>query len=675
MSDQIKDKLSDRSNSSNESVEEAVFKYVARENLSEVDDENEGSIKNDSHNDEKTLSLKEEDKYINSRNDDEPNTKKEQDYNNSNNNNNNIENGRDMTWYLKNHEDLANTSFEHNDPSGDRQQSTRDQDSLNNDTIALAAVVAAYQTEKLNKSKRKNEDMMDDYMTNSNSTSPHHNHNIDDQLVHEGRYKKKKYDHTTSDEDEMVNKLQASLKKNKAQLAVDPELATLDDPSSQNQLVNKAIAETDIMAQQPDFQQYLNTEGETEINHAIDAGLTKVENHTRDDRNLHDVAIDHESSKGSDDNGSVSTAAAAVAVAVSLQNATKGHHINRERDTIQKMQESIDADNELLENAANKASEIIGSAASTQTSGKAFDSTEEAALDHFIEEYQRIKKFTRRETCERIWTNGRRKDDFWINICKVLPYRTRSSIYKHVRRRYHIFEQRGRWTPEEDQQLAELCVEKEGQWSEVGRAMRRMPEDCRDRWRNYIKCGNNRASNKWSPEEESLLKQVIAEMLTDAEQYQERKEQGLLDVSDQENLTQARGPRGKKINGKPTFKDIINWTVVSEKMGGTRSRIQCRYKWNKLIRKQAVSKAEQIPNSEKRWLVEKLRDLGFTEDSQVDWDELATLQGNKWSGLELKVCYEKMRTMVKAYKSLTISEVSKALMDILLDDNMMMDKE
>ncbi|CAL9730350.1 RNA polymerase I termination factor [Monosporozyma unispora] len=671
MSDQIKDNISDEANSDNDSVDEAVFKYVGRENLNGVNEDREGSVRND----KKSLSLKEEKKYVTSHNDDESNAKKEQDNNQSTNNNH--ETGHDMTWFLKNDEDMANTSFGHNDTSGDRHQSNRDHDSLNNDAIALAAVVAAYETEKLNKSKRKNEDVVDDFMTGGNGTSSHVSHNVDDQLIHERSFKKQKSNQTTtSEEDEMVNKLQASLKKNKAQLAVDPELATLDDPSSQNQLVNKAIAEANSISQQADFQQYLNTEAEAEVNHAIATGLDKVNEHENDNRSLHEVVEEPESPKVTGDNRSAVTAAAAVAVAVSLQNADRdhAHHINRERDTIRKMQESIDADNELLESAASKASEIIGSAASTQTSGKAFDPTEEAALDHFIEEYQRIKKFTRRETCERIWTNGRRKDDFWINICKVLPYRTRSSIYKHVRRRYHIFDQRGRWTPEEDRQLAELCVEKEGQWSEVGKAMGRMPEDCRDRWRNYIKCGNNRASNKWSPQEEAMLKQVIAGMLQEAEAYQDRKEQGLLSA-DQDNITQTRGPRGKKISGKPTFKDIINWTVVSERMGGTRSRIQCRYKWNKLIRKQAVSKAEQIPNPEKRWLVEKLRDLGFTEDSQVDWDELATLQGNKWSGLELKVCYEKMRTMVKSYKGLSISEVSKALMDILLDENMMMDKE
>lgn len=46
---------------------------------------------------------------------------------------------------------------------------------------------------------------------------------------------------------------------------------------------------------------------------------------------------------------------------------------------------------------------------------------------------------------------------------------------------------------------------------------------------------------------------------------------------------------------------------------------------------------------------EKLRDLGITEDSQVDWDELAALKpGMKLNGLELKLCYERMKKRSKA---------------------------
>lgn len=321
-----------------------------------------------------------------------------------------------------------------------------------------------------------------------------------------------------------------------------------------------------------------------------------------------------------------------------------------------------------------------------------------------------------------------------------------------MRRKYHIFEQRGKWTAEEEQELAKLCAEKEGQWAEIGKTLGRMPEDCRDRWRNYVKCGTNRASNRWSVEEEELLKKVISDMLEEAQQQQSQLHPNLLEeeqhllqddqndhhnndeddddtasaaaaaaaaIQEQQQLLQqkqqddddaiaaaaaaassslgdnkdedkphdslgiqlddnsqnsmvpapsATSTHSKSLsntirrhnnklrkslmgNGKLDFKDIINWTIVSERMGGTRSRIQCRYKWNKLVKREAIAKIQTVKDDDMLWIFEKLRDLGITEDSQVDWDELAALKpGMKLNGLELKLCYERMKKKVKGYK-------------------------
>ncbi|CCK71545.1 Nsi1p KNAG_0H01320 [Huiozyma naganishii CBS 8797] len=549
------------------------------------------------------------------------------------------DNSSDMSWYIRHEEDLpGNTAYMNENDAHLNPQSNSVQES-----VALAAVVAAYAADK--KRKLDGGDHID---------------SIDGEAddMHSGRSSSNSNSHKRSKME------QEQQKKDKLQLAVDPELATLDDPSpssAQDHLVRKAIIDTDSIAQNPDFQQYLNTEAEP----------VKTKHLPRNNQDSADAPPEIQSPGK---------------LAVTLQSATK-QYSELARESLAKDSSGLgshgsplseghgdtDEDTKLLQSAANRASEIIGT--TSQTSGKAFDANEETALDQFIEEYRNIKKFTRKQTCERIWTNGRRKDDFWINICKVLPYRTRSSIYKHVRRRYHIFDQRGKWTQDEDAELAKLCAEKEGQWSEVGKALGRMPEDCRDRWRNYIKCGSNRAANKWSETEEALLKKVISDMVEEAKIYQDRVDNGLISAEVEDEQKAFRGPRGKKMSGKPNFKDVINWTVVSERMGGTRSRIQCRYKWNKLVRKQAISKIEKVRGDDKRWIVGKLRDLGFTDDSQVDWEELATLKpGSKWSGLELKLCYEKMRTMVKFYKERSISEIAKSLLD-MFDNELELEKE
>lgn len=181
----------------------------------------------------------------------------------------------------------------------------------------------------------------------------------------------------------------------------------------------------------------------------------------------------------------------------------------------------------------------------TETGGN-FTIEEIKALDDFMAEYSRSHNLDRDQLCERVWANERKKDNFWDQVTGVLPHRTRASVYKHVRRSYHVFRARGKWTFAEDQQLKELFEKKGAQWKAIGRIMHRMPEDCRDRWRNYVKCGDRRKENKWTTQEEELLTQAVNEF---------RQEE----------------PHG-----------TINWTSISDRMGGTRSRIQCRYKWRKL---------------------------------------------------------------------------------------------
>lgn len=463
-------------------------------------------------------------------------------------------------------------------------------------------------------------------------------------------------------------------KKNKTKLhlaAVDPELASLDDnlvdsndpeEQSHHQLVHKAIMDTDnIASQHPDFQQYLNTEDDQEPK--------KEKAHERSYDELSNIDDDHmdDVSVSSSVPSQVKLKKTAEVLPKVLSSET---HASNHQDDV----------SSLIQEAAAKASHIINPA--TQSNGKSFDESEEEALEQFIKEYQKIRGLSRRQICERIWSNERRKDDFWTNICRVLPYRTRSSIYKHVRRKYHIFEQRGKWTPEEDAELARWCAEKEGQWSNIGKVLGRMPEDCRDRWRNYVKCGPNRAANKWSPEEEEKLKSVIHQMLENAsaayedgevegddaeeEENDIKESSAKVEGSDSSDMLNVQSSEKKSLSTKskkkPAPKDIINWTVVSEQMGGTRSRIQCRYKWNKLLKKEALNKIKNISEDDKFWLLTKLRDMGFTEDSQVDWEELSTLMpGRRWTGTELKLLYEKVRTSVRQYKRKTINVICKEL--------------
>ncbi|OBA15939.1 uncharacterized protein OGAPODRAFT_41529, partial [Ogataea polymorpha] len=247
-----------------------------------------------------------------------------------------------------------------------------------------------------------------------------------------------------------------------------------------------------------------------------------------------------------------------------------------------------------------------------------------------------INNMTREEICKRIWSNERKKDDFWESLQKVLPERTRASLYKHVRRTYHIFNIRGKWSPEDDERLAQLAAKMEGQWKEIGKEMNRMPEDCRDRWRNYVKCGSNRLRHKWSLEEEDKLRSVIHGMLR--EQTANSESMGV--------------------------EPVINWTLVSERMGGTRSRIQCRYKWNKLVKREAGNRARSVDLETRNWLLARLREIWNREGTDsIDWDTLASLHpSNVWSGADFKKCFEKMKSTVAGYKKKPFIEIVDTLL-------------
>ncbi|CAI4055256.1 hypothetical protein SKDZ_02G1520 [Saccharomyces kudriavzevii ZP591] len=789
-------------NTNQESVEEAVLKYVgvgldhqnhdsqlhakdlenkhskkqnSVDGSSDVDtNDNDDSNRNDDNNDDSA--------NISALNANEPSS-------NADNVNSNEQHNAVMDWYLRqtahhqqddddeendnSNDDNGNDSNNHfsqsdmvvDDDDDDDKNKKGASVNVDNDhqSMAMAAVAAAYTLSKNNNN-------------NGNSSSKRQHDNVNS---HENSKKKQK--NNNDDDDKQIGN-------------VDPELTTLgdaDDNDTNNdvidrdQLVHKAIIDADSITQHPDFQQYLNTAADTDDNEK----LKHIKDHL-----MRAQSLNHQNKNDNDDRDDLSNNTKQYS---ELQkDSMLDNSLNKSRnymevlpkvisqDAQQRQQKSPSHDNEagnvdnseisqLLQSAATKASSLVSLSSSSATpstsrsnNSKAFDKAEDAALERFINEYEAIERLTRQQVCERIWSSDRPKDNFWNNIYKVLPYRSSSSIYKHMRRKYHIFEQRGKWTSEEEQELAKLCAEKEGQWAEIGKTLGRMPEDCRDRWRNYVKCGTNRASNRWSVEEEELLKKVISDMLEEAQHQQSQlhpnlleEEQNLLQddqddhhsdeddeddsasaaaaaaaaIQEQQQLLQqkqqddddaiaavaaaassslgdsnkdenkshdslgiqldentqnsiipapsATSTHSKSLsntirrhnnklrkslmgNGKLDFKDIINWTIVSERMGGTRSRIQCRYKWNKLVKREAIAKIQTVKDDDMLWIFEKLRDLGITEDSQVDWDELAALKpGMKLNGLELKLCYERMKKKVKGYKQKSINEISKELVD------------
>lgn len=296
---------------------------------------------------------------------------------------------------------------------------------------------------------------------------------------------------------------------------------------------------------------------------------------------------------------------------------------------------------ELVKEAAHESYVWFSAQKNVGARGPRMFSLEEVAIvDSFIVAYCRLNNLTRTQICKRVWTMDKPKDNFWEYLTKVLPYRSRASVYKHVRRQYHVFAVRAKWTEEEDKQLHKLAELTTTCWKQIGEAMNRMPEDCRDRWRNYLKCGENRVMNKWSEEEENMLRRIIIEFLSATDRN-------------------SPGP--------------INWTLVSEKMNGVRSRIQCRYKWNKLVRRELMERVKMMGSSTKIWLLNRLLDLNAPDESAVNWEYLSQSHHSEnkdkgkptWSGVDFQVAFEKLRSSVRDYKSLLFQTVISKLLGIV----------
>lgn len=289
----------------------------------------------------------------------------------------------------------------------------------------------------------------------------------------------------------------------------------------------------------------------------------------------------------------------------------------------------------LVEQAASEALTWYSTHGDTGMGPRPFSRDEIQIMDNFVDGYCRLHHVSRLDVCQRVWSNERTKDDFWQSMTKVFPYRLRASVYKHVRRQYHVFDIRAKWTPQEDAMLRKLAATCSTNWKKIGEVMQRMPEDCRDRWRNYVKCGDNRASNKWTESEEHTLQAVVLSMLKDKPQS-------------------------------------INWTLVSERMDGTRLRIQCRYKWNKLVRRERAARVSRMDASTRLWLCNRILEADVSDAASVDWEYLAHVYHAEhkkvWLADDLKAAFSLMISQVRDRSSLPLSAIVAKAMAVVYDE-------
>lgn len=301
-----------------------------------------------------------------------------------------------------------------------------------------------------------------------------------------------------------------------------------------------------------------------------------------------------------------------------------------------------------------------------------FAPEEDALINEFVSRYKSIYGLTLCEITHIIWHSNTFTDDFdkatgkeeennkfsnemvdlfWNSVYSILPYRLNSSIHKHLKRLYNNFDKRGKWTDKEDASLNDLCTAKGliGQWLQIGYILNRMPEDCRDRWRNYVMCQGKQKMNQWSSQEEEKLLVIIFNAL---------KNKAIEITGDKD----SKFTKHELLHDEELFKLAINWTQVSETMGLTRSRIQCRYKWNKLLKRIMLKRINSDMNNDNIRRILLICEQKWKTVNEIDWEQLSKDTDLLWYPKELKLLLEVKGKRIKNYEDKPLKEVCAGIL-------------
>ncbi|PPQ65964.1 hypothetical protein CVT26_010726 [Gymnopilus dilepis] len=272
---------------------------------------------------------------------------------------------------------------------------------------------------------------------------------------------------------------------------------------------------------------------------------------------------------------------------------------------------------------ASKLAELVRDEGLVYKKGK-FSAIEEQQLRSAIENYQHSKDLTGEQIKEIIFAkNDRNKDNaFWSEITAAVPLRPIIAVYHHVRRTYHPLNKQGAWQDYEDDALKQAVTDLGQQWEKVSARVGRRAADCRDRYRNHIVNREIRVMGPWSKEEEDKLIRIVTDMTVK--------------------------------QGKDPDNDVF-WGKVSELMGGTRGRQQCRIKWT-----DALSKTVKNEGQKPRWsqqdayiLVHKIDSLNVRDDTEIDWKLISDPDWNLWSAHTLQRRWLTLKKSVKGYEDMT----------------------
>ncbi|KAL8909284.1 MAG: hypothetical protein Q9207_000294 [Kuettlingeria erythrocarpa] len=325
--------------------------------------------------------------------------------------------------------------------------------------------------------------------------------------------------------------------------------------------------------------------------------------------------------------------------------------------------------------------------------GGMFTDAEIEVLDAFRDRYCQENNESHMRFNELIQSNIRGRPEvtrLFLAIHDEIPYRTRQSVIRFCRRHFHNFSVRGSWTEADDDLLRDAIAKKGTAWKAVGEIIARFPEDCRDRYRNYLVNGEKRKTATWSLEEIRNLVRAVDFCMHMLRQQRvrarEERYRGLEMPSETESDQEIQDMK------------LINWQVVSDRMGSTRSRLQCSYKWAHLknedrekyrreIRriekglsprtegsisgswrlKRAVKKLKNMKTGDKYDFLQAFAECGAATEEDIRWTTLGSKEfRQRWSNMDFRAALEVFKSQVPSSDSMNYQQIVNRVLTRLM---------
>ncbi|KAB8293347.1 hypothetical protein EYC80_007669 [Monilinia laxa] len=260
-------------------------------------------------------------------------------------------------------------------------------------------------------------------------------------------------------------------------------------------------------------------------------------------------------------------------------------------------------------------------------------------------------------------TDGKK---FWDFMKIEVPDVPKRNLQSWCRRNFHNYAARGVWTTEQDEELMQLFNKMPKKWTLIGAELNRLPDDCRDRWRNYLSV-TNLELGPWKLEEEHQLKDSVKKCIELIRE--DRRREGLLTPEEEDDDTY--------------HEHDISWMKVSELMDLSRSHLQCYRKWKSIKAREhattddLVAERIVISNSwkhlksyqdasktlaaEKLQFLRAIRDSKAGAESKIDWRAIDEKLDRNHDAMEMRICLRGLMHNLQNHENNTLQENVKLL--------------